>query len=347
LGGKAIRKEVTIHFEGKNAPYAVHLLMYLPKGERKPSPVFLGYNFNGNHSIHADPGITLSTAWMRKNGNGNVDHRATEAARGASASRWPVEKLIERGFGLATAYYGDVEPDHKEGWESGVRSFYKKDENGKPLELGDWSAISAWAWGLSRIMDYLETDPDINAEQVALLGHSRLGKTALWAGAKDERFAITISNNSGCGGAALSRRAFGETVQRINTNFPHWFCDQFSYYNSNESALPVDQHELIALMAPRPVYVASAKEDVWADPVGEFTAAREAGVVYELFGKQGVGVESQPELNQPVGDSVGYHIRTGKHDVTDFDWEAYMEFADRHFEGAERRSVSLHGGNSP
>ncbi len=347
LNGKAIRKEVTVHLEGRESPFSVHLLMYIPKGVKSPPPVFLGYNFNGNHSIHTDPGIALSTAWMRKNGNGNVDHRATDAARGVSASRWPVETILERGFALATAYYGDIEPDHKEGWKSGIRSLYKKDADGKKLELGDWSAISAWSWGLSRIMDYLETDPDVNPNQVALLGHSRLGKTALWAGAKDERFAITVSNNSGCGGAALSRRAFGETVKRINTNFPHWFCDRFSEYNDNEAALPVDQHELIALLAPRPVYVASAQEDLWADPNGEFISAREAGSVYALFGKAGVGVEQQPEVNQPVGDFIAYHIRTGKHDVTDFDWNAYMDFAKRHFSPAKPGIYALWYSGTP
>ncbi|MEX0322716.1 MAG: beta-galactosidase [Puniceicoccaceae bacterium] len=347
LGGRAIRKEVTIRFEGKDSPYAVHVLMYIPKDAAAPPPVFLGYNFNGNHTIHADPGITLSTAWMRRNGNGNVNHRATEEARGASSSRWPVEAMIERGFALATAYYGDIEPDHKEGWKDGIRSYYKTDEHGAPLKLTDWSAISAWAWGLSRIMDYLETDKDINAGQVAVMGHSRLGKTALWAGATDERFAITISNNSGCGGAALSRRAFGETVKRIDTSFPHWFCDGFSAYHDNEAALPVDQHQLIALMAPRPVYVASAKDDLWADPMGEFLAAKAAGPVYALFGKDGVGVENQPKLNQPVGDVIGYHIRTGEHDVTDFDWNAYMDFAERHFTAAKPGIYGLwYGGTS-
>ncbi len=341
LNGTAIRKEITIHFEGKNEPYAVHVLLYLPKKNMGPVPVFLGYNFNGNHSIHSDQGISLSTSWMRKNENGNKNHLATESARGSSSSRWPVETILARGYGLATAYYGDIEPDHKEGWKDGIRSFYKIDENGKSLALEDWSAISAWSWGLNRIVDYFETDLDIDSNRIALLGHSRLGKTAVWAGANDERFAITISNNSGCGGAALSRRAFGETVERINTSFPHWFNGNFKSYNGNESALPVDQHELIALMAPRPVYVASAKEDVWADPHGEFLSAKAAGEVYALFGKPGVGVETQPDVNTPVGDFIGYHIRTGKHDVTAFDWEQYLSFADRHYQNPRSDPLPL------
>lgn len=332
LGGKATRKQVTLRFEKDAHQYALHVLIYLPNSVSANAPLFIGYNFNGNHSIQQDSGIHLSTSWMRKNDNGNVNHQATDAARGKSASRWPVETILDRGYGLATAYYGDIEPDHKDGWKEGIRSHYQKDEDGNELQLEDWSAISAWAWGLSRIMDYFETDRDIDSKRVALLGHSRLGKTSLWAGAKDERFAITISNNSGCGGAALSRRAFGETVKRINTNFPHWFNRSFKQYNGNENALPVDQHMLISLMAPRPVYVASAEEDEWADPNGEFLSAKHAGAVYELFGLKGVGVNSQPSVNTPVGGHVGYHVRTGGHNVTDYDWEQYLNFADRHLE---------------
>jgi hypothetical protein len=332
LGGKAFRKEVVIGYRDVSPDFEMRVLIYTPANSEGPVPMFLGYNFNGNHTIHSDPEITLSKAWMRRgNEDGNVDHRATDAARGLSATRWPVEVIIARGYGLATLYYGDIEPDHAEGWKDGIRAHIKEDQHGKPMELEDWSAISAWAWGLSRVMDYFETDPSIDETKVALLGHSRLGKTSLWAGASDERFAITISNDSGCGGAALSRRAFGETVKRINTNFPHWFCGNFKQYNDNEAALPMDQHMLLALMAPRPVYVASAQDDQWADPNGEFLSAKHAGPVYQLFYKNGVGVEEQPPVNHPVGDTIGYHIRTGKHDVTDFDWAQYLNFADRHF----------------
>ena len=331
LNGKAHRTELVIRYEDVRPDFEMRVLMYIPVGEG-PHPVFLGYNFNGNHTIQADPEITLSDKWMRKgNENGNVNHRATDAARGLSANRWPVETIIDRGYALATVYYGDVEPDHKDGWKHGVRAHIKTDESGNPLALEDWSAISAWAWGLSLVVDEFGKMSHIDGSKIAVIGHSRLGKTSLWAGAADPRFALVISNNSGCGGAALSRRAFGETVKKINDTFPHWFCKSFKQYNANEAALPLDQHMLISLMAPRPVYIASAVEDEWADPHGEFLSGKHAGPVYELFGKSGVGVEKQPPLNQPVGDSIGYHIRTGKHDVTGFDWEQYLNFADRHF----------------
>lgn len=330
LGGLARRKQLSVLFEGGGRPFAVHVLLYIPNSANGPAPVFIGYNFNGNHSIHADPGIDLSKSWMRKNDNGNANHRATESARGAGSNRWPVETILKRGYAVATAYYGDVEPDHANGWKDGIRSYYETDAQGHALKRENWSAITAWSWALSRIVDYFETDSDIDAERIALLGHSRLGKTSLWAGATDERFAVIISNNSGCGGAALSRRSFGETVKQINTSFPHWFNSSFKAFNGNEGALPVDQHELIALLAPRPVYVASAVEDEWADPNGEFLSAKAASPVYELFGKKGVGVDMQPPIDSPVGDFIGYHVRSGGHAVTDFDWAQYLDFADRH-----------------
>ncbi len=336
LGGKAVRKQVTIHPLGEGGGHEIHVLMYLPVDAKGPVPMFVGYNFRGNHTVNADPGIDLATSWVPNDqDNGVTDNRATDAGRGTSSSRWAVDAILDRGYGLATIYYGDVEPDHKDGWKEGIRSKLKTDKDGKPLELEEWSAISAWSWGLSRVMDYFETDDDVNSKQVALMGHSRLGKTSLWGGASDVRFAIVISNDSGCGGAALSKRAFGETVKRINTSFPHWFNKNFKQYNDNEPALPFDQHELIALIAPRPVYVASAVDDQWADPKGEFLSAKYAGPVYELFGEGGVGVEEQPAIDTPVGDTVGYHIRTGKHDVTDFDWEQYLNFADRQFKKTE------------
>lgn len=324
LGGLATRKEVAVYLT-KDEKHYLTVLMYLPNRRKGTVPMFFGINFKGNHAIHPDEGITFpSEERMIAYG------RKRMFPRGSAASRWPVEMLMEHGYGLATFYRGDIDPDFDDGFQNGVHPLYYKKGQTRPAE-DEWGTLAAWAWGMSCAMDYFETDKDIDAKRIAIFGHSRLGKTTLWAGAIDPRFALVISNDSGCGGAALSRRKFGETVRAVNCQFTHWFCRNFWQYNDKEDTLPVDQHELIALMAPRPVYIASAEEDRWTDPKGEFLSGVYASPVYELFGLPGLPVKEMPAVNQPVlSGTIGYHIRSGKHDINLYDWTQFVKFADKH-----------------
>jgi hypothetical protein len=334
LGGRAVRKQITVWLSGDRGGPQMHVLLYQPmrtppSGQRWP--VFLGLNFLGNASVADDPKIELLDTWVRNSAeHGIVNNRATERTRGVQASRWAVETLIERGYATATVHCGELCPDHADGLPAGAagRIFGTRPEAERAGD--EWGALGMWAWGLSRAMDYLEADPELDASRVVVHGHSRLGKAALWAAAQDERFAAAISNNSGCGGAALSKRAFGETVGAINRSFPHWFARNFRRYNRNERELPIDQHQLLALVAPRPIHVGSAQNDLWADPRGEFLSVKGAESVYALFGKSGLGVAEMPAAERPVfGDALAYHLRSGDHDITAYDWARYLEFADR------------------
>jgi CubicO group peptidase (beta-lactamase class C family) len=332
VDGLATRTIVKLHFfDDPQAPH-IELMVYLPNKQTGPVPMFLGLSFTGNASIEDDPAIGLPTSWMRPQQGTVAGNRATEALRGSAAASWPVKAAIERGYGVATFYYGDVEPDYIEGWRDGIRGYALKLAARSERGEREWGALGAWAWGLSRAMDYLATMPEVNAGQVVVLGHSRLGKTALWAGAQDERFAIVISNNSGEGGASLARRNFGENIA-CSIDHASWrYCERFRDYVDRENELPFDQHMLLGLIAPRPVYIASATKDLLADPQGEFLSAVHAEPIYRLFGLRGVDATAWPAPDKPIGQTIGYHLRTGEHAITNYDWQQYLNFADRHFQ---------------
>jgi rhamnogalacturonyl hydrolase YesR len=295
LGGVAIRKAVTLHLSPTDTAARLHVALYLPKTNHRV-PVFVSYSFMPLSEVEA-------------------------------SSQWPLKEILSRGYGVAVAWYWDLEPDRADGWQTGIRTRLAA---ALKIEPSEWSAIGAWAWGLSRMADWLATESQVDAQRLIAIGHSRLGKTALWAGASDPRFAMVVSNESGEGGAALSRRDYGETVAIINEKFPWWFVPAYKKYGSNTAAMPFDQFMLLDLIAPRPLYVASAVGDQWSDPKGEFLSARMAGPVYRLFKEKGIDADSLPSLEHPVGDGyVRYHIRSGKHDITLYDWQQYMDFADR------------------
>ena len=332
LGGLATRKFIHISLPNRPAWPGMDVMLYLPNGT-PAAPCFVGLSFVGNQAVSTEPDVPISTRWMRpsKVKGAVIDSHATEASRGNSSSRWPLEMILKRGFAVATCYYGDIEPDHADGWKDGLRAAVSPDGPSTVWKDGQWGAIGAWAWGLSRMADYLQTDPQIDGQHLAVIGHSRLGKTSLWAGAQDQRFGFVISNDSGEGGAALMRRDYGETTAIITKAFPHWFTSTYAKYSGNAAACPTDAHMLIALAAPRPIYIASAAEDYWADQKGEFLSGKHASPVYALFGRQGIVADTPPAIDHPVGDFIGYHNRTGEHSLTAYDWTQYLDFASRHW----------------
>jgi hypothetical protein len=299
MAGKAILKQIKITVFRGNEHVDINLVLFIPTKLKKPAPLFLLIN--------------------------NRPPDNTDPFRIEKSDFWPAEAVIDQGYAIAAFHVADLAPDAPETYhERALRLFPDQLEKKNGMK-----AIGAWAWGASRVMDYLETDKQVDIKKVGLVGHSRGGKAALWAAAQDERFAICYSNNSGNSGAALSRRRFGETIARINQVFPHWFCDNYKQYNNNEDSLPVDQHMLIALMAPRPVYVTNASEDLWADPTGTFKAIKATEVVYNLYKIKSGLPATPPPINSPYLDSrLGYHNREGNHDLTLYDWENFIRFAD-------------------
>jgi dienelactone hydrolase len=302
MDGKATRKQIKISYHGPGGEGALKLVLFTPNAAKQPVPCFV-LICNRPAAENIDPTRVVKSPF------------------------WPAEEIVRRGYAAAAFFNGDVVPDKHDGFKSGVFAIY--DQQPRPADA--WGAIAAWAWGASRALDYLETDPAIDAKRVAVVGHSRGGKTALWAGAEDERFAMVVSNDSGCTGAAISRGKQGEHIRDINRGFPHWFNDNYKAFADRENELPVDQHMLDALIAPRLLYVASASEDKWADPQSEFLAGIHAGPVFKLFGLEGLASEIMPKADSPTQEGhIGYHLRTGKHNLTEYDWGCFMDFADKH-----------------
>jgi hypothetical protein len=322
LGGLAVRKQVTILLDGKADGPQTSVLIYLPANSKGPVPVFVGLNFHGNQAVNADPAIGIAHSWVAAPGDGIVKHYATVQSRGIESGEWPIKQILAAGYGVATYFPGDLYPDGEAMVDQSIQPFYRT----SPSNPAHWGAIATWAWGLSRVYDYLATDRDMDAKRVIVIGHSRYGKAALWAGATDPRFAMVVSNDSGNGGAALYRRAFGETIRVMND---YWFDPRFKTFARRENELPIDSNELIALIAPRPVYVASATEDLWSDPKGEFLAASAAGEVYHFYGLKGLETKTMPTPDTSIGHMIGYHIRTGVHEITPEDWKFYIDFANR------------------
>ena len=335
LGGKAIRKQITLYFspKGEDGPKE-HLLLYLPASHKGKTPIVLGMSFAGNQTVVNDPGIRLYPTWTRAPKSTALPHLEVPAedTRGAQTEKWQVERVLARGYGIGTIYYGDLEPDYKDAMQLGIRPYFYATGQTAP-KPDDWGAIGVWAWGLSRALDYLETDPAVDARRVAITGHSRLGKTADWAAAQDTRFAVILSTESGKAGQSLSRRVYGETVAHLQQSFPYWFCANYAKWVDHDTEIPVDGNLMVSVMAPRPVYVASADGDQWSDPKGEFMSAVSASRVYSLLGKPGISTSRMPAVDVPTDPSrfVAYHDRSGKHDVTAYDWEQYLNFLDAHF----------------
>jgi hypothetical protein len=301
MSGTATLERVSIATATDTRQHRFDLTLFLPNA-RRPAPVFL--LLNNRPATNTDP------------------------TREEKSGFWPAEDLIARGYGIAALQVGDIAPDNRDRFRDGIMSVL--DDPTKPRAPDAWGALAAWAWGASRAMSFLQSDPRVDAKHVAVVGHSRGGKAALWAGAEDERFALVISNESGEGGAALTRRNFGETLGRITTAFPHWFAERYASFAGREAELPVDQHMLIALLAPRAVYVASADEDLWSDPRGEFLSLAESSPVFALWGDPPIRATDMPALEQPLSSGRrAYHVRRGTHDLTPYDWARFTDFADK------------------
>ncbi|WP_397570175.1 acetylxylan esterase [Schlesneria sp. T3-172] len=337
LDGKATISESRLAFFGPDLKHRLHVILVLPNNVPAGTkvPVFVGMNFCGNHAVTHHPKVHVPEAWVYRSCSGSENERATEQGRGGQTQVWNLDLIIDRGYGFAGFYSGDIDPDTADFADGIQPSFYDKGQTSpKPTDAG---TIAAWAWGYHRVVDFLlEKHRDkIDDRRIAVVGHSRNGKTSVLAAAMDERIALAIPHQAGCGGTAPDRvdidRKDVETIRRINTSFPHWFCDNFPLFNERPDKLPFDQHCLAALCAPRPVLYSNAVEDQWANPDGQFEMLKAAHPVYQLLNSEGLRVSKKPELRTLVDSPLGYYIRPGKHEMNREDWGIFLDFADRHF----------------
>lgn len=322
--GKATRRQVTIYFSANKTGPKMDLLVYVPANATKPVPMLLNVSFTANSSAVDDPGIKPGEIWNR-------EKKRVPAAQGRAFGKLNVLPFLEAGFGVATFYYGDVDPDFLEGLPHGVRSLYLKDGKTAP-DPDEWGAIGAWAWGMSRAMDYLETDKAVDSKRVAITGVSRLGKTVMWAGAHDTRFAMVIASCSGEGGAAISRRNYGETIAHLVApgRYPYQFAANYAKYGDHVDQFPVDANLLVALIAPRPLLLQTGNTDKWSDPKGEYMAARAAAPVYKLFGKDVPESDEVPPAGKVLMSTLGYVMHAGGHGTIPSDWDVYLQFMKAH-----------------
>ena len=325
LNGKAIRKQVRIYLSKDKSGPSIQLLIYMPASSRKPAPMLLSINFGAVQDAVDDPGIKPETVWDPK-----TNTRITPQ-QGRHFGRLDAEPFLAAGIGVATFYYGDVDPDYPDGFANGIRAHYLKPGQ-KERAADDWGSIAAWAWGMSRVQDYFETDKDIDAHRVAIHGISRLGKTVMWAGARDQRFAAVIASCSGEGGAALSHRNYGETIAHLTvpSRYPYQFAATYAKYAGFPDKARFDSNMLIALIAPRPLLLQTGSSDKWSDPKGEFLAAVAAGPVYRLLGKKDLGTDVWPGAKEPILHELGYYMHDGGHGMVASDWDVYLQFLKDH-----------------
>jgi hypothetical protein len=324
LGGKAVRRQTTLYFTENRIGPKAELLSYVPADAKGPVPLLLQISFSANASVVADSGIKPGEIW-------NAREKKRVPAPTGQFGRVDILPFLEQGFGFATLYYGDIEPDLDGGIPFGIRGRYLKPEQTQ-FAPDEWGTIAAWAWGLSRVMDHLETEPAIDAKRVALLGASRLGKTVLWTGATDPRFAVILASVSGESGAALSRRNYGETVRHMtdSTRYDYQFARAYQTYGDRVDQLPFDGHMLISLIAPRPLLLQTGSTDFWSDPKGEYLAAVAASPVWRLLGTEGLGIDHFPAAGEPVLSRLGYYMHEGGHGILRQDWPVFLSFMQKH-----------------